>query len=93
MAFSSAELNKAYFQVKVFAGVKTSRNGDSEPTGIGRLCEWKEDPSEAGQNHKSFGSFQRSIALDCQEGQPGILQWTPDRNTPDLVYYQCYTHR
>ena len=26
-------------------------------------------------------------------GQPGILQWTPDRHTPDTVYYQCYTHR
>ena len=37
--------------------------------------------------------FQRSLTLDCQEGQPGIIQWTPDRNTPDLVYYQCYTHR
>ncbi len=36
---------------------------------------------------------QRSLTLDCQEGQPGIIQWTPDRNTPDLVYYQCYTHR
>ena len=21
------------------------------------------------------------------------MQWTPDENTPDLVYYQCYTHR
>ena len=40
-----------------------------------------------------FMFFQRSLTLDCQEGQPGIIQWTPDRNTPDLVYYQCYTHR
>ena len=38
-------------------------------------------------------SFQRSLTLDCKEGQPGIIQWTPDRDTPDLVYYQCYTHR
>ena len=37
--------------------------------------------------------FQRSLTLDCKEGQPGIIQWTPDRDTPDLVYYQCYTHR
>ena len=81
-----------FLQVKVFGGVKTSRLG-SEPTGLGRLCEWKEDPNEAGQDHKSFGSFQRSLSLDCQEGQPGIMQWTPDKSTPDLVYYQCYTHR
>ena len=42
---------------------------------------------------KIFLLLQRSLTLDCQEGQPGIIQWTPDRNTPDLVYYQCYTHR
>ena len=71
----------------------------------------------------SFGAYQRSLSLNCQEGesfdkttshwseylmptadpkpsslwhysgQPGILQWTPDRHTPDTVYYQCYTHR
>lgn len=97
----------------MFAGIKNSRLG-SEPTGIGRLCEWKEDSNEVNksfvikvwfsgihlasfqqtsQNHKSFGAFQRSLSLDCQEGQPGIVQWTPDKNTPDLVYYQCYTHR
>ena len=29
----------------------------------------------------------------CTAGQPGILQWTPDRDTPDTVYYQCFTHR
>ena len=40
-----------------------------------------------------YVTLQRSLTLDCQEGQPGIIQWTPDRNTPDLVYYQCYTHR
>ena len=40
-----------------------------------------------------FFPFQRSLTLDCKEGQPGIIQWTPDRDTPDLVYYQCYTHR
>jgi len=24
---------------------------------------------------------------------PYILKWTPDDNTPDFVYYQCYTHQ
>ena len=26
----------------------------------------------------------------CNSGEPGILVWTPDENTPDLVYYQVY---
>ena len=69
------------------------RGGGSEPTATGRLCEWKEDPSEPANKFKSFGGYQRSLTLQCQEGQPGIMQWTPDENTPDLVYYQCYTHR
>jgi hypothetical protein len=31
--------------------------------------------------------------LKCEEGEPGIITWTPDRNTPSTVYYQCFTHR
>ena len=23
---------------------------------------------------------------------PSIVEWTPDENTPELVYYQCWTH-
>lgn len=85
---SKAERRKS----QVFAGVKRSR-GRSEPTAIGRLCEWKEDTRKPSHFFNSFGAYQRSLSLNCEEGQPGILQWTPDRNTPDLVYYQCYTHR
>lgn len=85
---SLAEQNK----VKIMAGVKREGRGYS-PTGTGRLCEWKEDPSEPAELSRSFGAYQRTLSLQCQKGQPGILQWTPDRNTPDTVYYQCYTHR
>lgn len=82
-------------KVRVFAGVKTSTKPGSqaEPTGTGRLCEWKEDPQEPAQLSSSFGAYQRTLSLQCQQGQPGILQWTPDASTPDLVYYQCFTHR
>ncbi|KAJ3108760.1 hypothetical protein HDU97_000160 [Phlyctochytrium planicorne] len=24
---------------------------------------------------------------------PGVLEWTPDKSTPDAVYYQCFTHQ
>ncbi|KAF0294155.1 Protein Skeletor, isoforms B/C [Amphibalanus amphitrite] len=69
-----------------------SRQGaaDSLP---GRLCSWKEDPGHPADSHGSFGAYQRTLQLDCEEGQPGILQWTPDADTPDTVYYQCFTHR
>lgn len=80
-------------QVQVFSGVQTNRLGGTEPTGTGRLCEWKEDPAEPSDKSSSFGAYQRTLSLQCQQGQPGIIQWTPDANTPNLVYYQCYTHR
>lgn len=33
------------------------------------------------------------MTLKCDEGEPGIITWTPDDNTPDTVFYQCFTHR
>ena len=63
-------------------------DGAPVPTAYGRLCEWKQDPAQPSSGFNSFGAYQRSLNLDCQKGQPGILQWTPDINTPDTVYYQ-----
>ncbi|XP_076317083.1 uncharacterized protein LOC143229119 isoform X2 [Tachypleus tridentatus] len=79
---------------KVFAGVKRSRSGPS-PTAAGRLCEWKipvsqEEPPES---YSTYAEFQQSLKLDCAQGEPAVLKWTPNERTPDLVYYQCYTHR
>lgn len=88
--FKSAQERR---KVRVFAGVEQLRNGGTRPAATGRLCEWKEDPRQPAFLFSSFGAYQRSLSLNCQEGQPGILQWTPDRHTPDTVYYQCYTHR
>lgn len=80
-------------QVRVFAGVSQDRDGNPVPTGLGRLCEWVEDPNQPAAAFNSFGAYQRTLQLNCEEGQPGVIQWTPDANTPDTVYYQCYTHR
>jgi len=80
-------------RVKVFAGVEQTRFGGVVPSATGRLCEWKEDVKKPASRFTSFGAYQRSLSLYCQEGQPGIVQWTPDRRTPDTVYYQCFTHR
>ena len=74
--------------VRVFAGVSLDAQGQAQPTATGRLCSWKEDPSQRADSHGSFGSYQRTLNLACDEGQPGILQWTPDADTPDTVYYQ-----
>lgn len=80
--------------IRIFAGVSVSKSGEAIPTGIGRLCNWTPDPQQpSADEFVSFGAYQRTLSLACDNGDPGIVQWTPDVNTPDTVYYQCFTHR
>lgn len=81
-------------KVRIYAGVKRSRYGDAIPIGIGRLCNWTPDiDGPPADEYSSFGAYQRSLTLKCEEGEPGIITWRPDHDTPDTVYYQCFTHR
>ncbi|CAG4973267.1 unnamed protein product [Colias eurytheme] len=80
--------------VRIFAGVRRTRSGELLPSGVGRLCNWTPDPAGPGADEfPSFGAYQRSLTLVCEEGNPGVVTWIPDKNTPDTVYYQCFTHR
>ncbi|XP_020281703.1 protein Skeletor, isoforms B/C isoform X1 [Pseudomyrmex gracilis] len=80
-------------KVKIFAGVRRQR-GKIIPTGVGRLCNWVPDENQPpADEFASFGAYQRTLTLECDRGEPGIVEWTPDENTPDTVYYQCFTHR
>ncbi|CAD7084416.1 unnamed protein product [Hermetia illucens] len=80
--------------VRIYAGVKRSRTGHVIPTGVGRLCNWTPDiDGPPADDYLSFGAYQRTLTLKCDEGEPGIITWTPDQSTPDTVYYQCFTHR
>lgn len=75
--------------VEIYAGVRRTRSGELMPTGIGRLCNWTPDPEGPGaDDYPSFGAYQRSLTLVCDEGNPGVVTWIPDKNTPDTVYYQ-----
>ncbi|KAJ8709907.1 hypothetical protein PYW08_009911 [Mythimna loreyi] len=80
--------------VEIYAGVRRTRSGALTAVGVGRLCNWT--PAQTGpeaDEFPSFGAYQRSLTLECEEGSPGVVTWTPDRHTPDTVYYQCFTHR
>jgi len=75
--------------VRIFAGVTTDKRGNVTPTGTGRLCNWTPDPAQPpADEFASFGAYQRTLTLVCDEGEPGVVTWTPDHNTPDTVYYQ-----
>lgn len=74
--------------VTIFAGVRRQR-GIVRPTGIGRLCNWVPDQKlPHADEFPSFGAYQRTLTLECDEGEPGVMTWVPDENTPDTVYYQ-----
>ncbi|KAL3267917.1 hypothetical protein HHI36_007055 [Cryptolaemus montrouzieri] len=79
--------------VRIFAGVRQAKDGSVQPTGTGRLCHWTQKGDVESDEFASFGAYQRTLELKCDQGEPGVIQWTPDENTPDEVYYQCFTHR
>ncbi|XP_013385801.1 protein Skeletor, isoforms B/C [Lingula anatina] len=77
--------------VKIFPG----RNESQHPVDyqVGRLCEW-EVTSNTNIDAATFDEFFKGLRLRCSvNGTVGVFHWTPDKNTPDTVYYQCYTHR
>ena len=60
---------------------------------VGPLCMYEEGPSSASTREDcstTFADYFATLQLVCEAGQPGVLQWTPDKNTPDTVYYQVW---
>ncbi|XP_018334814.1 uncharacterized protein LOC108743722 [Agrilus planipennis] len=89
-AYKTAEERKT---VHIFAGAAQLDNGTVIPTGTGRLCHWTYKGDLDSDDYPSFGAFQRNLELKCEQGEPGFVQWTPTKMTPDTVYYQCFSHR
>ncbi len=62
---------------------------------VGDLCQLTESSSSQ-TTRESCSTLEAYIDTlitpdSCSTGQPGILIWSPDHNTPDLVYYQVLT--
>lgn len=80
---------------RIFAGVALRGDGQFVPTAEGRLCELRATNVTLANpdNYPTFSAYQRTLKLDCLAGQASFLKFVPDSNTPDTIYYQCYTHR
>ncbi|KAK7794155.1 hypothetical protein R5R35_005362 [Gryllus longicercus] len=77
---------------RVFAGVGFDAEGYPYPTAAGRYCEWVHKTVDQSLKIESFNEYLSTLRLVCDEGEPAYLNWTVAPETPDLVYYQCYTH-
>ncbi|KAH7732099.1 DOMON domain-containing protein [Aphelenchoides avenae] len=65
----------------------------SDPSSaVGRLCIWRSTstPEEA-DRFESFVDFKHTLRLECDEaGKPHVFTFTPDKGTPDTLFYQSY---
>ena len=62
-------------------------------TADGPYCEWEVKRDSFGVSPDEFDSFpayREHLTRVCDNANlsPGILLWTPDEYTPDVVYYQ-----
>ena len=79
-------------QQKVFAGVARDRDGYPYPTAAGRYCEWVHQTVDRNAEFENFEDYKKTLTLQCEHGEPAAFNWTVEADTPDIVYYQCYTH-
>ena len=56
----------------------------------GSLCEWRSTGTALADDYKTFRDYRdKSLERLCEPPEePASLEWTPDENTPNLVYYQ-----
>ncbi|RWS23194.1 Protein Skeletor:-like isoforms D/E, partial [Leptotrombidium deliense] len=74
---------------KIYAGV-ILRNGTFDPSpGSGRYCEWTPKSGiDKAEEVSSFEEYKNTLKLECRKGNPAIFVWRPNKETPNIVYYQ-----
>ncbi|ALC47592.1 CG34355 [Drosophila busckii] len=77
---------------KAYAGVDFDSDGNAIPTGLGRYCEWEHRTVDRSSEIETFEEFKDTLVFNCEDGEPGYMNWTVPLNAPDLLYYQCFTH-
>lgn len=85
---------EAQKRVRVLAGVEFTRRGQPKPTSAGPLCIGKHSGRDRrlDDDFPTFRKFNRSLTYTCEEGEPAILEVTPNTTWPDVVYYNSFTH-
>lgn len=81
-------------RVRIYAGVNFDRKDVHNPFVSGRLCTWENRSLDLRlmDQFPNFLKFRQNLRYRCDGGNPGILEWVPNKTTPDVVYYQSYKH-
>lgn len=71
----------------VLAGLEWS-DGYPKPVGTGRYCEWQHVTVDKSAAIETFADYKKTLHLECEDGEPGMLNWTVPMEAPDTLYYQ-----
>ena len=80
------ELNTPQHQV--YAGISFKNSVPDPSPGAGRYCELVINEIDQPNHSNSIEEYRKTLNLVCEPGNVATFVWTPDNNTPDLVYYQ-----
>uniref|UniRef100_A0A1B6DSH2 DOMON domain-containing protein n=3 Tax=Clastoptera arizonana TaxID=38151 RepID=A0A1B6DSH2_9HEMI len=85
---------QAQKNIRVLAGVQYTLRGQPRPTSSGPLClaRHKGVDRRLDDDFPTFRKFNQSLSFSCEEGEPAILEVSPNSSWPDTVYYNSYTH-
>ncbi|KAF6210117.1 hypothetical protein GE061_015873 [Apolygus lucorum] len=78
---------------RLFAGVGYDAEDFPYPTAAGRYCEWEHITVDMSEKKETFEDYMETLRLNCQSGEPSYLNWTVPKESPDILYYQCYAHK
>lgn len=71
-------LHKVIVLITIFVFVLTA----------GRYCEWTHKNIDRSATSETFEDYTKTLELECERGEPAVLNWTVAEETPDLLYYQ-----
>lgn len=58
----------------------------------GRYCEWKHNTVDVSAQTATFAEYMKTVHLDCELGEPAILNWTVPMDAPNTLYYQVFAY-
>merc|ERR550519_2939072 len=89
-------------QERIYAGVDHPyQEFQAKPTVQGDFCRWtSKDGEDKWRESETFDQYKKTLEIVCQKrkghssakARYGVLNWTVQDNTEDIVYYQSYTH-